>query len=93
MCPKGTICWAPVAGGAKPVGVLLSLLFSVPRIRPMTTVSTGQIFSKFSDRYEGDFWARFSHCFFLLSLSSIPGLEPGQKVRGGFVRIQREAHS
>ena len=50
VCPKGTICWAPVAGGAKPVGVLLSLLFSVPRIRPMKTVSTGQIFSKFSSR-------------------------------------------
>ena len=34
----------------KPVGVLLSLLFSVPRIRPMETVSNGQISSKFSSR-------------------------------------------
>ena len=33
----------------KPVGVLLSLLF-VPKIRPIKTVSTGQISSKFSSR-------------------------------------------
>ena len=49
VCPKGTICWAPVAV-TKHVGVTLSLLFSVPRIRPMKTVSTSQIFSKFSGR-------------------------------------------
>ena len=30
----------------KPVGALLSLIFFVPRIRPMKTVSTGQIFSR-----------------------------------------------
>ena len=34
----------------KPVGVLLSLILSVPRIRPMKTVSTGQVFSRFSGR-------------------------------------------
>ena len=67
--------------------------------------------------YEGDSLARFSHCFFLLCFSSLPGLEPSQNpgclasgpneaqalmshcknslknkaIRGGFVRIQREA--
>ena len=45
---------APSAGpqelSHKPVGVLLSLLFSVPIIRPMKTVGTGQIFSRFSGR-------------------------------------------
>ena len=55
------------------------------------TVSAGQIFSKFSSRLWRGSLARFSHCFLLLSFSSIPGLEPGQKVWGGFVRIQREA--
>ena len=35
--------------------------------------------------YEGDFLARFPHCFFLLFFSR-------PKIRGGFVRIQREAH-
>ena len=34
----------------KQVGVLLSLIFFVPRIRPMKTVSTGQVFSRFSSR-------------------------------------------
>ena len=69
--------------------------------------------------YEGDPLAHFSQCFFLLSFSSLLGLEPGQNpgcpasgpnvaqalishcknsvsdkaIRGGFVRIHREAHS
>ena len=34
----------------KQVGVLLILIFFVPRIRPMKTVSTGQVFSRFSSR-------------------------------------------
>ena len=49
VCPRGTICWAPVAL-PKPVGFLLSLLVSVPRIGPIETVSTGQISSKFPSR-------------------------------------------
>ena len=48
-CPKGTICWAPVAI-TQTGGVLLSLLLSVPRTRPMKTVSTSQILSRFSGR-------------------------------------------
>ena len=34
----------------KPVGVLLSLIFFVPRSRPLKTVSTGQVFSRFPGR-------------------------------------------
>ena len=32
------------------MGVLLSLIFFVPRVRPMKTASTGQAFSKFSQQ-------------------------------------------
>ena len=47
MCPKGsTICCVLVAV-AKLVRVILSLIFFVPRIRPMKTVSIGQILSRF----------------------------------------------
>ena len=45
----------------------------------MKTVSTDQVFSRFSDRYEGDSSAHFAHFLFLLFFSSsLPGLEPGQ---------------
>ena len=49
-CPKGsTVCSALVAV-AQAGGVLLSLIFFVLRIRSMRTVSTGQVFSRFSGR-------------------------------------------
>ena len=62
------------------VEVLLSLIFFMPRIRPMKTVSTGQVFSRFSGRlWRGFLGTFFPHCFSLLSFSSSPpGLEPGQ---------------
>ena len=44
------------------VGVLPSLIFFVPRIRPIKIVSTGQVFSRFSRRL----WWRFLSTFFLL---------------------------
>ena len=47
--------------------------------------------ANFLTGYDGDSLTRFSHCFFLLSFSSLPELKPSQKVRGAFVRIQREA--
>ena len=54
---KATPCYVPKALSAEPqyllpklVGVLLSLIFFVPRIRPMKTMSTGQLFSRFSGR-------------------------------------------
>ena len=37
----------------------------------MKTVSTGQILTNFLPGYEGDSLARFSHCFYLLSFSSL----------------------
>ena len=60
----------------KPVGDLLSLIFFVLRIRPMKTLSTGQVFSRFSGRQ----WrACFPHCFSLQSFSSsLLGLQPSQ---------------
>ena len=76
VCPKGTICWAPVAV-TKPVGVTLSLLFSVPRIRPMKTVSTSQIFSKFS----GGLWRGFLGTFFPLLFPPVLQLYPGTRGR------------
>ena len=57
----------------------------------MKTVSPGQVLADFLAGYKGDSLVLFSHCFFLLSFSSIPGLQPGQKVRGEFVEIQRES--
>ena len=57
----------------KPVGVLLSLLFSVPRIRPMKTVSTGQVFSRFSGRL----WRGFFGTFFRLLFPPVLQLAPG----------------
>ena len=70
VCPKGTL-------PPKPVGVLPSLIFFVPRIRPMKTVSTGQVFSRFSGRL----WRGFLGTFFPLLFPPIlhllsPGLEP-----------------
>ena len=50
VCPKGSsVCGALVAV-AQAGGFLLSLIFFVIRIRSMRTVSTGQVFSKFSGR-------------------------------------------
>ena len=51
MCPEGftnlcTLVAVTQAGGE----VLLSLILFVPRIRPMKTVSTHQVFSRFSGR-------------------------------------------
>ena len=34
--------------------------------------------ANFLEGYEGDSLARFSHCFFFLSFSPLPGLEPDQ---------------
>ena len=63
-------------------GLLLSLIIFVPRIRPMKTVSTGQVFSIFSIRLWRGFLGKFFSLLFppilqLLS-ASLPGLEPGQ---------------
>ena len=79
LCPKGsTICWGQVAVTQASRGVL-SLIFFVPRIKPVKTVSTGQVFSRFSGRLYRDSSACFPHCFFLLSFSfSLPGLELSQ---------------
>ena len=64
-------------------GVLLSLIFFLPMIRPMKTVSTVQAFSRFSGRLWRGFLSTFSPMLFLLSFSSsLPGLEPSQNLRG-----------
>ena len=55
---------------AQVYGGLLSLIFLVPRIKPMKTVSTVQVLSRVSARLWRGFRIRFPHCFFLLSLSS-----------------------
>ena len=66
------------------MGVLLPLIFFVPRIRPMKTEHRA-VFHLPADLVaddEGDSLACFSHCFFLLPFnSSLPGLEPGQNPR------------
>ena len=66
-CPKGAVCWAPVAvtqaGGDSSV---LSLLCA--RDQTNETVSTGQIFSKFS----GGLWRGFLGTFFPLLFPSCP---------------------
>ena len=48
--PKAPLSAGPQQLLPKPEGVLLSLLFLVPRIRSMKTVSTGQVFSRFPSR-------------------------------------------
>ena len=61
------------------VGVLLSLIFLLPRIRSMKTVNTGQVCSRFSGRLWRGFYGTFFHYLFLLSFnSSLLGLEPSQ---------------
>ena len=78
-CPKGTICWAPVgvtqAGGGSSV---LTLLCD----KNQTNENCEQVryLAKFPAGYEGegDSLAYFSHCFFLLFFSSLPGFEPDQ---------------
>ena len=73
------------------MGVLLPLLFSVPRLRPMETVSTGQEFSRFFwQAMKGIPWHVFPTAF--SSCPSALSWDSSQKVRGGFVRIQRGAH-
>ena len=52
------------------VRVLLSLISFVPRIGPMKTVSTGQVFSRFSDRLWRGFLGTFSPLLFPPILSS-----------------------
>ena len=60
VCTKGfTICGALVAV-VQALGVLLSLIFFVTRIRPMKNVSTGQVFSRFSGRLWRGFLSTFS---------------------------------
>ena len=80
-CPKGAICWAPLAV-TQAGGVLLSFLFSVPKIRPMKLWAPVRYLANFLGGYERDSLARFSHCFSLLSFSPLPGLEPGQNPGG-----------
>ena len=108
-CPKGAICWAPVAvtqadGGSS----VLSLLCAKDQTNE--TVSTNQIFSKFSGRL----WRGFLGMFFPLLFPPVLQLSPGTQawpklmklrlwclieknslwdkaIRGGFLRIQREA--
>ena len=41
------------------MGVLLALISFVPKIRPMKTVSTGQVFSRFSGRLLRGFLGTF----------------------------------
>ena len=48
--PKAPLSAEPQKLLPKPVGVLLSLIFFVPRIRSMKTVSTRQVFSRFSSK-------------------------------------------
>ena len=75
MCPEGSsICCALIAV-AQVVSVLLSLIFFVSKIRSLKTLSTGQIFSRFSDRLWRRFLDLFSPLLFppilqLLSISS-----------------------
>ena len=64
----------------KPVGILLSLLFSVPRIRPMKTVDTDQIFSRFFWGCEG-FLGMFSPLLFPPVLQPSPGTQARPKPR------------
>ena len=65
--PEGsTVCCALVAV-AQQVRVLLPLIFLVPEIRPMKTVSIGQAFSRFSGRL----WMGFLNVFFPLHFPPI----------------------
>ena len=73
VCPKGTICWAPVAvtqasGGPS----VLTLLCAKDQANENCEhQSDFRYLAEFSAGYEGDSLARFSHCFFLLSFSSL----------------------
>ena len=78
VCPKGTVCWAPVAvtqaGGGSSVPTLLCA-----KNQADEDCAPVRYPADFPAGYEGGSLARLSHCFFLLSFSSIPGLEPRQK--------------
>ena len=64
------------------LGVLLSLIFFVPRIKPMKTERRSGIQQIFWQAMKGIPWHAFSTAFFLLFLSSsLLGLEPGQNPR------------
>ena len=71
-CPKGAICWAPVAV-TQVGGGFLSFLFSVPRIRPMKLWAPVRYLANFPAGYEGDslacFPTAFSSCPSALSMS------------------------
>ena len=63
----------------KLMGVLLSLLFSVPRIRPVKTVSTGHKFNRFSSRlWRGSLVTFFPLVFLPVLQLSLPRLKPDQ---------------
>ena len=68
LCPKGSTILCTLVALPKWVGVLLSLILFMPRIRPMKTVSTDQVFSRFSGRL----WKGFLNTFSLLFFSSHP---------------------
>ena len=48
VCPEGPTLLCTLVLLPKWMGVPLSLIFLVPRIRPMKPVSTGQVFSRFA---------------------------------------------
>ena len=82
-CPKGAICWAPLAvtqpsGGSS----VLSLLCAKDQTNEI--VSTGQIFSKFSSGP----WRRFLGMFFPLLFPPVLQLSPGTQARPKLMKLR-----
>ena len=78
VCPKSTICWAPVAVTQAGRGSSVLILLCAKDQANENLWAEVRNLADFPAGYEGDSLARFSHCFFLLSFSSLPGLEQGQ---------------